>query len=75
MNGVKEKSDALHKTRGHLNELKMALAYKRIRISLSSLSPRNPWNSQLQDIDVSCSIRLRKKGTIRASNKYRRSSS
>lgn len=41
MKDVKEKSDDLHKTRGHLNELKMALAYKWIRISLSSLSLRN----------------------------------
>lgn len=64
MNGVKEKSDALHKTRGHLMEFKKALAYKWVRISLSSLSLSNPCNSQLQDIDVNGSIRLRKKGMI-----------
>lgn len=73
MNGVKEKSDALHKTRGHLIELKAALAYRWIRISLSSLSLSNLWNSQLQDIDVNCSVRLRKKGMVIASYKYRRS--
>lgn len=64
MNGVKEKSDALHKTRGHLMEFKKALAYKWIRISLSSLSLSNPWNSQLQDIDVNSSRTLRKKRKI-----------
>lgn len=53
MNGVKEKSDALHKTRGHQMELKKALAYKLIRISLHSLSLSNLWNSQSQDIDAS----------------------
>lgn len=52
MNGVKEKSDALHKTRGHLMELKKALAYKLIKISLYSLSHSNLWNSQFQDIDA-----------------------
>lgn len=71
MNGVKEKSDALHKTRGHLMESKKALAYKWMRISLSSLSLSNLWNSQLQDIDLNISGRLRKKmKDCLASHKY-----
>lgn len=67
MNDVKEKSDALHKTRGHLMKFKKTLAYKWVRISLSSLSLSNPWNSQLQEVYVNSSRRLRKIGRIACS--------